>query len=141
MKAERLILSLVAIVIGLLVAGGAFYLYQMTKTLPPQETKAITVNRPTPTPDTGNFLAINSPQDKIVVNKKTISISGKTLPGTTLVISSESDDQVILPASSGSFSASHTIGDDSTLIAITAIFPNGEEETVLRTVNFTTEEF
>lgn len=141
MKAERLILSLVAIVIGLLVAGGAFYLYQMTKTLPPQETKAITISHPTPTPDTGNFLVLDSPKDQEVVTKKTISLSGKTLPDATIIISSESDDQVIKPARSGSFTATHTIGDDSNLLTVIAVFPNGEEQTIMRTVNFSTEEF
>lgn len=141
MKAERLILSLVAIVIGLLVAGGAFYIYQMTKTLPPQKTKAISINHPTPTPDSGNFLVVDSPKDNEVFSKKTITVSGKTLPQATVIISSETDDQVIKPAASGSFSATHTIGDDSNLISITAVFPNGEEQTILKTANFSAEEF
>ena len=36
MKAERIILSLIAIFVGLLVAGSAFYLYQMTKQITPR---------------------------------------------------------------------------------------------------------
>lgn len=141
MKAERLILSLVAIFVGLLVAGGAFYVYQMTKTLPPQETKALTIVAPTPTPDTGNFFVVDSPKDAEVLTKKTITVSGKTLPDATIIISSETGDDVIKPASNGSFSVTHTIGADSNLLSITSVFPNGEEQTIVRTVNFSSEEF
>ncbi len=141
MKAERLILSLVAIFVGLLVAGGAFYVYQMTKTLPPQKTKALTILAPTPTPDTGNFFVLDSPKDEEVFTKKTITISGKTLPDATIIISSELGDDVIKPASNGSFSATHTIGADSNLLSVTSVFPNGEEQTILRTVNFSSEDF
>src|SRR4051812_8102399 len=43
MKAERIILSLIALFVGLLVAGGAFYIYQMTKQIPADKTDTITI--------------------------------------------------------------------------------------------------
>jgi hypothetical protein len=141
MKAERLILSFVAILIGLLVAGGAFYIYQMTKALPADETKAITISSPTPTPDSNKLLTISSPRNEEVVNKKTISVAGKTLPEATIIVSSESGDQVVKPTRTGDFSVTQTIGNDSNIIQITAVFPNGEESKVTRVVNFSTEDF
>lgn len=142
MKAERVILSFVAILIGLLVAGGAFFVYQLTRQLPPEETKAVTVKSPaTPTPSSSQLLVITSPNDEAVSNKKTITISGKTVVGSTIVVSSETDDQVVEPTRSGDFTVTHTIGDDTTIITILAIFPNGEEKSITRSVSFSAEEF
>lgn len=142
MKAERLILSLIAIVIGLLVAGGAFYIYQITKQIPNSSAKPITIKTPaTPTPNTNNYLIIDNPKNEEVVSKKTITVSGKTVPESTIIVSSESDDQVVKPTSGGTFTLTHTIGDGSNVVFITAVFPNGEEKTETRTVSYTTEEF
>lgn len=142
MKAERVILSFVAILIGLLVAGGVFFVYQLTRQLPPEKTRAITLkNPPTPTPQTPSQLSIIQPKDEEVFNKKTITITGKTTPDATIVVTSVNDDQVVKPTRSGDFTVTHTISDESTIITIIAIFPDGREERIIRTVNFTTEEF
>jgi len=142
MKSERVILSFVAVIIGLLVAGGAFYIFQMTKEISPTDRDAITVNtRATPTPPSNLLLTVDSPKDEEIVTKKTITISGKTDPETTIVVSSEAEDQVVKPTRTGSYSVTHTIGDDGNLIKITAIFPNGEETSITRTVSYTTEDF
>lgn len=142
MKAERVILSIIAILVGLLVAGGAFYLYQLTRQLPQDKTKAITLKtKPTPTPNANNYLVVDSPQEGEVFATKTITISGKTFPNATLVITTDTNDQVVKPTSTGDFSVTSTIGDDSTIIHIVAIFPNGEQKTLTRTVSYTTEDF
>jgi hypothetical protein len=142
MRAERVILSFVAILIGLLVAGGAFFVYQLTRQLPPEETKAITVKTPpTPTPSSSQLLVLTSPSDETVSNKKTITITGKTVAGSTVVVSSETDDQVVEPTKNGDFTVTHTIGDDTTIITVLAIFPNGEEQSVTRSVSYSAEEF
>lgn len=142
MKSERIILSFVAVLIGLLVAGGAFYIFQMTKQITPSEGDAITVNtRTTPTPSSNLLLTVTSPKDEEVITKKTIIISGKTDPEATVIVSSETEDQVVKPAKTGNFSVTHTVGDDGNLIKITAVFPNGEETSVTRIVSYSTEEF
>lgn len=142
MKAEQIILSFIAVLIGLLVAGGSFYIYQLTKEVPPEKTTAITIQTPpSPTPELNHYLKINTPKDEEIVNKKIITISGSTLPNSTIIVSSENEDQVVKPTKNGDFSITHTIGDDTNVIYITAIFPNGEEQTEIRTVSFTNEEF
>lgn len=142
MKAERVILSFVAILFGLLVAGGAFFVFQLTRKLPPEKTRAITLKSPaTPTPDAPSQLSVQQPRDEEVFTKKTITISGKTSSDATIVVSSETDDQVVKPTRNGDFSVTHTIGDDSTIITILSIFPDGREEKIVRTVNFSTEDF
>lgn len=142
MKAERVILSIIAILIGLLVAGGAFYLYQLTRQLPADKSKAITLKtKPTPTPDANNYLVLDTPQDGEVFATKTITISGKTLPNSTLIVTTDTNDQVVKPTATGNFSVTTTIGDDSTIIHLVSIFPNGEQKTLTRTVSYTTEDF
>lgn len=142
MKSERIILSFVAIIIGLLVAGGVFFLYQLTKKLPPEKAQSISLKSPaTPTPQSPSQLSILQPQDEEIFSKKTITISGKTSPDATIVVSSPTDDQVVKPTRNGDFSVTHTIGDNSTIITVLSIFPDGREEKLTRTVNYTSEEF
>ena len=142
MKSERVVLSFIAVLVGLLVAGGAFYIYQLTKQISPTEGETITVNtRVTPTPSSNLLLVVDSPKDEEIVTKKTITISGKTDPEATIIVSSEAEDKVVKPTRTGSFSVTHTIGDDGNLIKVTAVFPSGEETSITRLVSYTTEEF
>ena len=143
MKSERIILSFVAIVIGLVVAGIAFYFYQMTKTIsdPESQTAIQSTEVPTPTPDGNLFLSIQEPKNEEVVSNRTIRISGKTLADATVIVSTESDDSVVKPAKNGDFTVTKTITDGANVIRVTAIFPNGEERTELRTVTYSTENF
>jgi hypothetical protein len=142
MKSERVILSFVAIIVGLVVAGVAFYFYQMTKTVSEPETQTITQDKnPTPTPDKNLFLTVETPKDGEVVDKKVVSVAGKTVASATIVVSSEIEDKVVKPAKNGDFNVTQTIGDGANLIQITAIFPNGEEKSVNRTVTYSTESF
>ena len=144
MKAERILLSFVAVIIGLAAAGGAFYLYQMTKALPNQKIKPPTLSSnitPSPTPDSANFLNVDSPKDEQVFDKKLITVHGKTANDATIIVSSENGDEVIKPASNGDFNLTITIPDGTSILQTTAIFANGEEKSVARTVTFSTENF
>jgi len=143
MKNERIILSFVAIIVGLVVAGIAFYFYQMTKTVSEPETQKITdtKNPPTPTPDKNLFFSVETPRNEEVVSKKIISVAGKTTPDATIVVSSEIEDTVVKPAKNGNFTLTQTISNGANVIQITAIFPNGEEKSIYRTVTYSTEEF
>ena len=144
MKAEKVILSFVAIFVGLVAAGIAFYLYQLTKTIPNDKTNSTTVSAklsPSPTPDNTNFLTIESPKEEEVFSKKVITINGKTVAGSTILVSTEDGDQIVTPASNGNFSLTQSIPNGTTLMTIKSIFPNGEEKSVTRTVTFSTESF
>lgn len=143
MKAEKVILSFVAIFIGLIAAGVAFYLYQMTRTVPSQKAQTLSLDTKSlsPTPDASHLLVVESPKDEEVVDNKIISINGKTRSDATVIITTESTDEVIKPASNGNFSVTQTIPSGTSILHVTAIFPNGEERRVTRTVTFTTENF
>lgn len=141
MKAERIILSLIAIFVGLLVAGAAFYLYQMTKQVAPDNNSITIKSHPTPTSNSGDFLVIESPKDESIADRRTITISGKTLPNATLIISSEESDQVVKPTTTGTFSVTQTIDSGVNIISTTAVFADGTEQTLKRSVTYTTDDF
>jgi hypothetical protein len=144
MKAEKVILSFVAIFVGLVAAGIAFYLYQLTKTIPADKSNATAQSAkmtPSPTPDNGLFLTVESPTDEQVFSKKVVPVSGKTAPGSTIIVSTEDGDQIVTPATNGNFSLSQSIPNGTTLMQITSIFPNGDEKRVTRSVTFSTESF
>lgn len=140
---EKIILSIVAAFLGLLVAGGAFYIYQMTRAVEePQDKTVMGVKKsPSPTPANANFLIVEKPTDEAVISTRTISVSGKTTPGSTIIVTSEATDQVVKPSENGQFSLTHTIGDGVNLVRITAVFPDGDEQSITKTVTSSTEEF
>lgn len=144
MKAERIVLSFTAILVGLIAAGIAFYFYQMTKVVPQEKAKPVAVApkiTPTPTPSQGNILSIETPTDEQVFDKKVIKVSGKTTPQATLIVSTETGDDIITPATNGNFSLSQTIPDGTSILYITAVFPNGEEKRISKTISYSTENF
>lgn len=144
MKAEKIILSFVAIIVGLIAAGVAFYLYQMTKTIPPSKNQPISIQTnisPSPAPNIQNFLTIENPKDESVTDSKIITISGKTEPGATIIVTTENNDQVVNAAANGDFVLTNTIEKGTNIFQITAIFTNGEEKKVTRTITYSTESF
>ncbi len=143
MKIEKIILSFFAVLVGLIAAGVAFYFYQMTKVLPPDKTQTslTPTNHPSPTPNNGNLLIIDSPKNEAVSDKKTLSIAGKTAPNATIIVSSEDDDQVVKPAGNGNFSVTETLPDGTTFLQIKAIFADGTEKTMMQTITYSTASF
>lgn len=140
MKQERVILSFIMVVIGLLVAGAAFYFYQTSKVVSTNSSVSINPS-PTEIPKPTIFLSINSPINEIVVSNKTLIISGKTLPQATVIIVTNSDQLVVEPSSQGDFSTTITLENDQNLIRMFALSPNGETVTVQRTVTYSTTSF
>lgn len=140
---EKILLSVIAAFLGLLVAGGAFYIYQMTRTIeePQQQTVLDAKRIPSPTPAGTNYLTIDKPGEESVDDKRTVTIAGKVTPNSTIIVSSETADQVIKPATNGSFSLTQNIEDGVNLVQITAVFPDGQEQTITKTVTATTEDF
>lgn len=141
MKTEKVILSFIALLAGLLVAGVAFYFYQSTKAIPPSSVRTVTVKPPSPTPKSSIFLTIDSPSDEQVVANKTINITGHTIPDATVLVSTEIGDQVTTTAQNGNFQVTINLDNGENLIHITAIAPNGEEATLIRTITYSTESF
>jgi hypothetical protein len=141
MKQERVILSFVMVLIGLLVAGALFYFYQSTKTVSPSTTTIVKNITPTPTPTAKVYLSLSQPSDEEVVNNKTLSINGKTNPNATVIIITNADQQIIQPSTQGDFSTTITLDNEQNLIEIRSILPTGETIVVHKTVTYSTEQF
>jgi len=141
MKQERVILSFVAVLIGLLAAGLAFYFYQSTKTV--SSSNQVTVNAPTPTPTPMPtvYISLSSPNDESVVTSKTLTVSGKTNPNATIIIYTDNGQQVVQPSSQGDFSTTLTLDDGENLLKLMSVLPGGETTTLQRTVTYSTEDF
>jgi hypothetical protein len=141
MKQERVILSFVAVLIGLLAAGLAFYFYQSTKTVSNPNQITLNAPSPTPTPRPTVYISLSNPNDETIVSSKTLTINGKTNPNATIIIYTSGDQQVIQPSTQGDFSTTIAIDDGENLIKITSILPGGEITSVQRTVTYSTENF
>lgn len=141
MKTEKIVLSFIATLFGLLVAGIAFYFFQATKTVMPSDTKVISFTSPTLTPLPSIFLTLDRPKDEEVVTSKIMIISGKTSSSAVVVVMTDSREDVITPTSNGDFSTTVSIDDGQNIVEVTAIAPNGESTTVKKTVTYSQEEF
>lgn len=144
MKKEKVILSFIAVLVGLFVAGTAFFLYQSTKKLPESDTKIVSKVSPAPKNkkyEQSVLLTIDTPTDESVTGDKTITIAGKTEPDAMVIISTELEDESVTPTRSGGFTTTTTLTDGQNQIVITAIAPSGKETKETRIVTFSTESF
>ena len=143
MKAEKVILSFVAVFVGLIAAGIAFYLYQTTKVIPDQTKPSATkvAIQATPTPSGTDIFTVDSPQNEQVFDKKLITIKGTAVKGAIITVSTDDTDQVVQPADNGSFTLTQTIPDNTSVIELSAIFPDGTQKKIDRTVTFSTANF
>jgi cytoskeletal protein RodZ len=144
MKAEKVILSFVAVFVGLVAAGIAFYFYQSTKVIPTDQTKPSATQvamQPTKAPNNSDVFTIDSPGDEQVYSQKSITIKGTAVKGATITVSTDDEDQVVQPADNGDFTLTQTIPNGTSLIEFTTIFPDGTVKKIDRTVTFSTENF
>ena len=144
MKTEKIMLSFIAVLVGLLVAGVVFYFYRSTKVISPVMTKKTTAKSsptPKPTKTLGNSISLDQPQDGSVIAQKSVVVSGKTAPDATVIISTSIADQTVKPSANGNFSTTIAIDTGTNLVYVTAILANGSEITKTVTVTYNTESF
>ncbi len=141
MKKEKIILSFIAALIGIVMAIAAFFLYQSTKKVDPSDVKKINIESPTPTPSSSVFITIEKPKDEEVTDERIITISGKTVPAAKIVILTESNEEAAVAASNGNFSTEITLDNGENLIEVSSIAKNGEIAKTKLTVTYSTETF
>jgi len=128
-------------VVGLFVAGVAFFFYQSQKVIPKDKTDTISIKAPTPSPKADAFLTIDSPANEDVVDSKTVVVKGKTSPDATVIATSDVDSEMVSPAQNGDFSITLTIGSGENVLEVTTILPNGDMQTLRRSLTYSTESF
>jgi len=140
MNKEKVILSFLTVLVGLLLSALGFYFYQGVRNSAQQEpSNLVNVQKEASKPNV--LLTIDEPADESVHDKKVITVSGKTSPDSLIVILTENDEQVLNPTELGNFTTTITLTDGENFIQITAIAPNGESVTVDRVVTYSTESF
>lgn len=141
MKKEKILLLFIASVVGLMVAGMIFYIYESSKDISSSKLKKVAVIAPTPTPKPSIYLNVSSPKNEEVLDKRILTVSGKTLPNANIFTLSPIDESAGQATSEGDFSLTLNLDDDQNIIRITAIAPNGETISEARIVTFSTENF
>lgn len=141
MKKEKLILSFIATLFGLLVAGIAFYLFQSTKTIPVTTTKTISFTSPTPTSSPSISLTLDRPKDEEVVKSRVLIVSGKTTSNAVVIVITDSSEDVITPSANGNFSTTVNLDEGQNILEVISIAPNGESVASKKTVTYSLEEF
>jgi hypothetical protein len=140
MKNEKLILSFVAVLFGLIVAGIAFFLFQTTKNVP-SNTKIVSIVSPSPTPAPAISITLDQPKDEEVVSSKVLTVSGKTQSNAVIVVLTDSSEDVVSPSADGTFSTTVNLNDGQNMIEVSSIAPNGESVIIKKTVTYSQEEF
>ena len=141
MKKEKIILSSLAVLVGITVALLAFYFYESARKVQPSQIEKITIASPSPTPSSSIFLTVISPSDQSVVDNRILTVSGKTVPGAKIVALTQTNEVGATAASDGSFSTTITLDTDENVVEIDAIASDGEVAKAQRTVTYSTESF
>ena len=139
MKKEKVVIFFIAVTIGLIFAGVAFYFYQSTKTIPQAKQKATAT--PTPTPPAAVYLSITEPADETVTDKQIITVSGQTITDGTITILTKANQRVIKPTLTGTFSTTVNLDDGENLIKVIVLGADGQIQETDRTVTLSTESF
>ena len=141
MRQEKVILSFIMVLIGLLVAGVAFYFYQSEKHIKPN-LQAVVSPAPSSISNKSNLiLEVTNPKNEEVVSDKKLSVLGKTDPNATVFIITKSDQQVIKSSSTGNFNSTVTLDKDQNLITVISVLSNGDYKQIQSTVTYSTSSF
>jgi len=141
MRKEKIILSFTAALVGIIVAILAFYFYESSKAVKPNQLQKITILNLSPTPKSSIFLSVEKPTDEEVVDNRILPISGHTVANAKMIIFTETNEEAAVAAADGSFSTEITIGIGENIVEVYAVGPNGEIAKVRKTVTYSTEDF
>ncbi len=141
MKTEKVILSFVATILGLLVAGGLFFFFQFSKSNNDNPKNIAVLITLTPTPIPSITLELNQPEDEKVYDNKTLIVSGKTRADAIVAILVNGFENIVKPSLSGNFSKSVTLSDGQNIIEVIAVAQDGETKSIIQTVTYSTEDF
>lgn len=130
MDKEKIITIVIGLSVGVLVAALYFI---ANRYLPTQQTPTPKVSfSPTATP--AAQLSIISPTDFATVTDSPVTITGQTVPNTTLVVYANSDEKIASADATGKFSIDVKLEDGDNAITVTSLKNSLPSETVSRHV-------
>jgi len=104
MKSERIILSFIAVLVGLMAAGGTYFIYQNFIKNPTKSSVLTATVKQTPTPtlqNSNDYLTIQNPSDEMVTSTRSLQVNGKATKDATIIVSTPSVDQVAIASNDG----------------------------------------
>ena len=126
---------MVGLLVGVLAAGSYFATVKILPGLKNRGDKIIVqpVTQPlTASPNSSINLNLEQPADNSSVTESPITVSGKTLPGTLVIIFGNAEEKIASASATGTFSAQLKLEDGENQISVTAI--DDKPVTVKRTV-------
>lgn len=102
--------------------------------IPSTTVPAKTVEEPTSTPI---FLSIESPKNEAIAVDGEILVSGRTLPSSTVVIFTGSDEVIVESNQNGLFEETVLLDENTTSLIVTAFSDDGQEKTINIDINKT----
>jgi hypothetical protein len=125
---------LLILIVGLAFLGGLYYFLNI-KDQRPASSLSSSGNPLTAAPTT-LILDLSEPDDGMLVFDKTLTISGTTLPNLSVLISSDSGDNVVVAKPNGSFSTDFPLTLGINNITITAFDKTGNQKQLTRTIYY-----
>lgn len=140
MRKEILLAIVVGIIVGLAITFGIYTVRQQI--FRNQTPEAIEESRqgnsgiPTPTPT--STLNIQQPEQDLLTGQDTVQVVGRALPDSYVVILAVDEEYITTADQDGDFSQEVALTAGGNKITIIAITPNGEQETAIRNVVYST---
>ncbi|MBT4124596.1 MAG: hypothetical protein HN981_01645 [Candidatus Pacebacteria bacterium] len=133
MKKETIIAILVGLSLGLFITYGV---YQAKTSISPESDKDQEILSLTPAPENefSGELVLNSPENEIIQEDSSISVSGTTLPNSFVVIFVDNKETITSSDESGNFSIEISLENGLNIITITVLDENGRSISTERTV-------
>lgn len=143
MKKEVFLAIAIGFALGLVITFGIWTANKSlanVKTQPkPTETPQTEITPlPTGVTTSSSALTISAPEDETLTNQNKITVSGKTYPAATVVVTYEDDEQVVLADATGQFSTIVDLIAGYNIINITAFDDKGAEATQMLTITYST---
>lgn len=139
-KKEVTVAIIISLILGIVIVGGVLRARQALTNLSELPiAQKFNHNSPEPSAAKGFFLTLSTP-DNQVLNQPTLTLTGKTLPATYIVINGEAGDSIIVPNNLGDFSQDVSLVKGANTIRVTVYQEDGtKQEAVLNAVYSTTE--
>lgn len=134
MRKEMIVAIVFGLILGLVLTYG---FYRARLAMGPRPNPIATPTPGTsasPTPNNNGQLTLLSPADESVQAERSTTITGKTIPNTTVVILVNDDEEITMADATGNFSQQRTLKSGSNVITITVLEESGALITAERTV-------
>lgn len=132
-----IISQIIIFTFGLIFLAGLYYILNVAHQ--PLKGTYSSLGGPVTTKPTTLILELDGPDDNTLTFKPSLIVSGKTLPNLDVLISSNSDDQVVQTKTDGGFTATIDLKEGINNLSATVFDKTGDQKTIDRTIYYSKE--